>query len=133
MQTEQIRPTKTVLKKKAAKKKGQRTQVQAKATLNPTQTVELSNNTSSVFTVEGNLDFGDKLPHPLNRALENGLKFKAIACMKSEEGTNKWVSCLIEFEGKKITKFIAGIENMRGIAMDSAKIDFMDHIIDAEF
>jgi len=132
MQTEQLRPMKTVLKKKAAKKKGQRTQVQAKATLSPTQTVELSSNTSSGFTVEGNLDFGDKLPHPLNRALENGLKFKAIACMKSEEGTNKWVSCLIEFEGKKITKFIAGIENMRGIAMDSAKIDFMDHIIDAE-
>ena len=72
--------------------------------------------------------------HPLEEMVEKGKapEMKAIGYMKLTSGQHSWVSYVITFQGDKVKKIEVGEPDMRAIAEDAAKMDFVQAFIDSE-
>lgn len=72
--------------------------------------------------------------HILETLYESGSapEIKAIGYTRMGKGPNAWVSYVATIKGDKVIKIQVDEPNMRGIAEESAKINFVTEFIDQE-
>src|SRR5690348_1333073 len=73
-------------------------------------------------------------PHPFEDAEKNGeLPILTSVGFTRVGTTNNFVSYVMKSQGDKVLSVEVSDPNLRGIAEESSKIDFVTHFIDVEF
>ncbi len=67
-------------------------------------------------------------PHALETALKakEAPEIKSVGLVKLDTG---WVSCMLVTKGDKVLEIIPGEPNMKKIAIDEAKVSFVDNFM----
>ncbi len=59
-------------------------------------------------------------------------EMKAVGYAKINDGASNWVSYVITFKGGQVISMVVGEPNLRSIAEETAKIDFVNEFMDVE-